>query len=661
MTEKMSTTTPDIERENAEKLAELFPSVVIEVAGEDGIVHAAIDADALRELVGDVAEGQRERYQFTWPGKRQAKAEAYTPIDQTMRPEPGRSVGWDTTGNLYIKGDNLDALKLLRSTYAGKVKLIYIDPSYNTGHDLLYDDDFARTRADYDEEGGRLVENTTSNGRLHSDWRSMIYPRLLLLRDLLSSDGAIFSSIDDNESANLRKICDEVFGAGCFVASLPRVTKRSGKDHGTTVAKNHDYVYVYAKNINFLHLKGIGVDDGSYPLVDDYVNERSRDCGGNLGPRRDREEDHMHGQERRRLATGTLVKFDHSYADTIAELGYPTRSAPRAWWNEYKRTGEVPASRFATNPRHAAEMRRRAVEHYLEHGKSLARTTGALGYPKSREKLCEWVDELAPGRRRHRGPRPRREAISLERKVRAVAEPGARDGSAAEIAERHGVPGTAPYLWRREMMGDSGGEPERKGEPAGRGSDDPPDGAEVSRDMLREAKTQPGRARPGPDVRQATLEIARKDPGADPELPADAEKAATATAPGDKYKLCEILPAVGMAKSSHGCARGARPGGEAEGHAAAGRPWRGRPGPVAAPTATGASQRGPTQAASREGASASGPPTASWERRAWSRGWRGEGGATAPMGAGSPRRPLTCFATSGGGTTSGPTPPTRSG
>lgn len=313
MTEKMSTTTPDIARENAEKLAELFPSVVIEVAGEDGIVHAAIDADALRELVGDVAEGQRERYQFTWPGKRQAKAEAYTPIDQTMRPEPGRSVGWDTTGNLYIKGDNLDALKLLRSTYAGKVKLINIDPSYNTGHDLLYDDDFARTRADYDEEGGRLVENTTSNGRLHSDWRSMIYPRLLLLRDLLSSDGAIFSSIDDNESANLRKICDEVFGAGCFVASLPRVTKRSGKDHGTTVAKNHDYVYVYAKNINFLHLKGIGVDDGSYPLVDDYVNERSRDCGGNLGPRRDWEEDHMHGQERRRLAIETFEASGGTY------------------------------------------------------------------------------------------------------------------------------------------------------------------------------------------------------------------------------------------------------------------------------------------------------------------------------------------------------------
>ena len=152
----------------------------------------------------------------------------------------------------------------------------------------------------------------------------------------------------------------------------------------------------------------------------------------------------MHGQERRRLAIETFIKFDHSYADTIAELGYPTRSALRAWWNEHERTGEVPASRFATNPKYTAEMRRRAVEHYLEHGKSLARTMRALGYPKSREKLCEWVDELAPGRRRHRGPRPRREAISLERKVRVVAELEARDGSAAGMAGRHGAPGTAP-------------------------------------------------------------------------------------------------------------------------------------------------------------------------------------------------------------------------
>ena len=155
--------------------------------------------------------------------------------------------------------------------------------------------------------------------------------------------------------------------------------------------------------------------------------------------------------------------------------------------------------------------------------------------------------------------------------------------------------------------------------------------------------------------------MARKDPGADPGPPADAERAAMATAPGDKHEPCEALPAVGMSKSSHGYARNARPGGETEEHAAAGRPWRGHPGPVAAPTATGASRRGPTQAASREGASAGGPPTASRERRAWSRGWRGEDGATAPMGAGSPGRPRARLATSGGGTTSGPTPPTRGG
>ena len=375
----------------------------------------------------------------------------------------------------------------------------------------------------------------------------------------------------------------------------------------------------------------------------------------------------MYSQERRRLAIETLVKFDHSYADTIAELGYPTRSALRAWWNEYKRTGEVPASRFATNPKYTAEMRRRAVEHYLEHGKSLARTTGALGYPKSREKLCEWVDELAPGRRRHRGPRPRREAISLERKVRVVAELEARDGSAAEIAERHGVSRTAPYLWRREMMGDNGGEPERKGEPVSKRFDDLPDDVEVSRDMLREAKTQPGRVQLELDVRQATLEIARKDPGADPELLTNAEKAAMATAPGDKHELCEIPPAVGMAKSSYEYARNAQPGGETEEHAAARKAVAGAFEASGGTygyrriTATGAPQRGPTQAASREGASASGPSAASWERRAWSRGWRGEDGATAPMGARSPRRPRTCFATSGGGTTSGPTPPTRSG
>ena len=225
--EKLQLGTQDGTGQNVERLGELFPQVVTEVQGEDGQIKRAVDFDALRDLLGDVAEGQRERYQFTWPGKAEAKAEARRPITKTLRPQKDKSVNWDSTQNLYIEGDNLDALKILKETYAGQVKLIYIDPPYNTGHDFVYDDDFAKTRGeydatsgDYDEEGGRLVANTEGNGRFHSDWCSMMYPRLMLARDLLSADGAIFISIDDNESCNLRKLCDEVFGAGCFVGDV---------------------------------------------------------------------------------------------------------------------------------------------------------------------------------------------------------------------------------------------------------------------------------------------------------------------------------------------------------------------------------------------------------------------------------------------------------
>ncbi|HIZ46177.1 MAG TPA: site-specific DNA-methyltransferase [Candidatus Olsenella pullistercoris] len=217
--EKLSHTTESIIDENVERLAELFPEVVTEVREPDGTLRHAIDGDALRERVGDVAEGQRERYQFTWPGKREAKQEAYRQIDKCLRPCPEESVNWDTTQNLYIEGDNLDALKLLRNTYAGKVKMIYIDPPYNTGHDFIYDDDFAQTKADYDaesgdydEEGGRLVANPESNGRFHSDWCSMMYPRLLLARDLLRDDGFILISIGEEELANLMTICKSIFG-----------------------------------------------------------------------------------------------------------------------------------------------------------------------------------------------------------------------------------------------------------------------------------------------------------------------------------------------------------------------------------------------------------------------------------------------------------------
>lgn len=260
--ERLPHVTENIIDENVEKLAELFPEVVTEVREPDGSLRHTIDVEALKARAGDVAEGQRERYQFTWPGKRDAKQEAYRQIDKCLRPCPEESVDWDTTQNLYIEGDNLDALKLLRNTYAGKVKMIYIDPPYNTGHDFIYDDDFAQTKADYDaesgeydEEGGRLVANPESNGRFHSDWCSMIYPRLLLARDLLTEDGVIFISIDDNEQENLNKCCDEVFGESNFVVQIPYVKRVSPANDSKWYSGDHEYVLVYAANKELWHPK----------------------------------------------------------------------------------------------------------------------------------------------------------------------------------------------------------------------------------------------------------------------------------------------------------------------------------------------------------------------------------------------------------------------
>lgn len=253
--ERIESTTPDITQENIVRLAELFPSVATEATDADGNPQKAIDFDALRELLGDVVEGQRERYQFTWPGKREAKTLARTPCDKTMRPERDRSVNWDTTGNLYIEGDNLEALKLMRETYAGKIKLIYIDPPYNTGHDFIYDDDFAQSRAEYDsesgdfdEQGGRLVANLEGNGRFHSDWCSMMYPRLLLARDLLTSDGAIFISMSDAESVNLRKMCSEIFGDSCFVANVTWQNNASPRNDAKGIPYTTDNIVVYSKS-----------------------------------------------------------------------------------------------------------------------------------------------------------------------------------------------------------------------------------------------------------------------------------------------------------------------------------------------------------------------------------------------------------------------------
>lgn len=252
--------TQDLTEENVEKLAALFPDVLTEVADpQTGETKQAIDFDALRDKLGDVVENTRERYQFTWPGKRAAKAEARKPISKTLRPVKERSKDWDTTQNLYIEGDNLDALKILRETYAGKIKLIYIDPPYNTGHDFIYKDNFSKTVAadkaesgDYDEEGGQLVANPESNGRFHSDWCSMIYPRLLLARDLLKSDGVIFISIDDSELFNLKKICDEIFGIENFrsdIAWQKRYTRSNNTVDFTTVI---EHMLVYAKSGSFV-------------------------------------------------------------------------------------------------------------------------------------------------------------------------------------------------------------------------------------------------------------------------------------------------------------------------------------------------------------------------------------------------------------------------
>lgn len=255
--EKVDLHTADIAEENAAKLAELFPDVVTEVMGPNGELRHSIDVEALKAHVGDVAEDKRERYQFTWPGKQRARAEAMRPIDKTLRPCREKSVNWDDTQNLYIEGDNLDALKILREAYAGKVKMIYIDPPYNTGHDFVYNDSFARSaqeeredNAAFDDEGNLLdaayLENTEANGRFHSDWCTMMYPRLMLARDLLSEEGVAFVSIDENEVDDCQKLLKEVFGASNYIATI-NWRGRGGRQDSKHFALIHEYILCCAK------------------------------------------------------------------------------------------------------------------------------------------------------------------------------------------------------------------------------------------------------------------------------------------------------------------------------------------------------------------------------------------------------------------------------
>ena len=254
--DKMKMHTVDVTDENIEKIGQLFPDCITERLDPNGRPEKAINFDQLRqELSKSIVEGPAERYQFTWPDKRNAIRLANAPTTDTLRPCREESVNFDTTQNLYIEGDNLQVLKLLRENYLGKVKMIYIDPPYNTGNDFVYNDDFAQDAAEYvhnsgqtDEEGNRLVANTESNGRFHTDWLNMIYPRLKVAKDLLSNDGVIFISIDDNEVRNLKNVCDEVFGADNFVTQFVWEKKKKPSFLNANIGTKVEYILCFARN-----------------------------------------------------------------------------------------------------------------------------------------------------------------------------------------------------------------------------------------------------------------------------------------------------------------------------------------------------------------------------------------------------------------------------
>ena len=275
--------TPNKADENFHKLAALFPDAVTETINENGEVVRAIDKDVLmQEISTTVVEGKDERYQFTWPDKKKSVLLANAPISKTLRPCREESMGKDGTPggfdseNLYIEGDNLEVLKLLQETYLGKVKMIYIDPPYNTGNDFVYEDDFAQSTDEYlansgqfDEEGNRLVTNTESNGRFHTDWLNMIYPRLKLAKDLLTEDGAIFISIDENEVSTLKLVCDEVFGATNFIAELIWAAGR--KNDSKYISVSHEYVLCYFRNAEYMAEHKIVWREKKQGLTDIYA------------------------------------------------------------------------------------------------------------------------------------------------------------------------------------------------------------------------------------------------------------------------------------------------------------------------------------------------------------------------------------------------------
>ena len=285
MMDNLKMHSPNLVDQNIEKMAELFPSCIIESKDEQGQLKKSIDFDLLKqELSRNIVEGPQERYQLNWPGKRETILTANASIAKTLRPCREESVNFDTTENLFIEGDNLDALKLLQETYLGKVKMIYIDPPYNTGNDFVYEDDFTEDLSGYvertnqvDEKGNRLLVNPETKGRFHSDWLSMMYSRLMLARNYLREDGIIFISIDDAEQANLRKICDEIYGSNNYVATL--VWDKNRKNDAKYFSVGHEYMLVYFKNISCIQEQGVifrGAKEGVDELKELFLSLKEK-------------------------------------------------------------------------------------------------------------------------------------------------------------------------------------------------------------------------------------------------------------------------------------------------------------------------------------------------------------------------------------------------
>lgn len=290
--DKMKMETNDFIKRNVEAICDLFPNCISESKDRNGETVKSVNFELLRQMLSEQETDGGEIYEFTWVGKKKAVIEANRPIRKTLRPVIEESVNWDKTENIYIEGDNLEALKLLQESYLKQIKFIYIDPPYNTGNDFVYRDNFHMSMNDYDkesgsvdEEGNHLFRNTDSNGRFHSDWCSMIYPRLMLARNLLRDDGVIFISIDDNELGNLKKICDEIFGAGNFVANMIWQST-AGSNTGTDIVTVTENILIYTRKRSEVTFDGMLSDGGSYSLSDEYEPERGKYALDKLDRRR---------------------------------------------------------------------------------------------------------------------------------------------------------------------------------------------------------------------------------------------------------------------------------------------------------------------------------------------------------------------------------------